>query len=367
MKTYTCACGQLIFFQNAACINCRRELGFIPESLWLTSLEPAGDGLWKPTAIEAGDAAVRKCKNYSEASACNWMVQQGEEVFCASCRLNEIIPDLSREENRELWARIESAKRRLVYSLIRLKLPIASKKDDPQRGLGFRFLSDSVSPDGSTAKVLTGHDNGTITLNIAEADDATRERMRHAMNEPYRTLVGHFRHEIGHYYWDRLVRETKFLEPCRALFGDERADYGEALKRYYESGAPANWQDNHISAYATAHPWEDWAETWAHFLHIQDTLEVANDFGFTGKQLLVDGPEKGKPRLSSKQTTFDEVIGAWSELAVALNSINRSMGLPDLYPFVLSAPVVAKLLFVYEVIAESGAATSVVARQPAHV
>lgn len=367
MKTYTCVCGQLIFFQNAACMNCHRELGFLPKLLWLTSLDPAGGGLWKPTAKEAGGTLYRKCKNYSEAGVCNWMVEQEEEAFCASCRLNEIIPDLSQEENRTLWARIEGAKRRLVYSLIRLKLPIANKKDDPQGGIGFRFLSDSVNPDGSTAKVLTGHDNGTITLNIAEADDATRERMRHAMNEPYRTLVGHFRHEIGHYYWDRLVRGAKFLEPYRALFGDQRADYGESLQRYYKSGAPANWQDHHISAYATAHPWEDWAETWAHFLHIQDTLEVANDFGFAGKQILVDAKDgNGKPWLSTKQTTFDEVIGAWSELAVALNSINRSMGLPDLYPFVLSPPVVAKLLFIYEVIVGSGVSPLPTAHQPAH-
>jgi hypothetical protein len=348
-------------------MNCHREIGFLPKLLWLTSLDSADDGLWKPTTKEAGGTLYRKCKNYSEAGVCNWMVEEGEEPFCESCRLNEIIPDLGQEENRDLWARIEVAKRRLVYSLIRLKLPIANKKVDPQGGLGFRFLSDTINSDGSTAKVLTGHDNGTITLNIAEADDATREQMRHAMNEPYRTLLGHFRHEIGHYYWDRLVRDTKFLEPYRALFGDERPNYAESLQRYYKSGAPANWQENYISAYATAHPWEDWAETWAHFLHIQDTLEVANDFGLAGKQILLGGKEKnGKPWLSSKQTTFDEVIGAWSELAVALNSINRSMGQPDLYPFVLSPPVVAKLLFIYEVIVGSETSARPTEQQPAY-
>jgi hypothetical protein len=357
MKTYTCVCGQLIFFQNAACVNCSREIGFLPDLLWLTSLDPAGDGLWRPTAKEAQGVLYKKCQNYAEAGVCNWMVAQEEqEIFCVSCRLNEIIPDLSSEQNRELWARIEGAKRRLVYSLIRLKLPVASKKDDPQGGIGFRFLSDAVNPDGSASKVITGHDHGLITLNIAEADDSMRERTRHAMKEPYRTLVGHFRHEIGHYYWDRLVQGTKFLEPYRALFGNEQADYTEALNEYYKSGAPTNWQEHHISAYATAHPWEDWAETWAHFIHIQDTLEVANDFGLAGKQILLDAQDKnGKPWLSSKQTTFDEVIGAWSELTVALNSMNRSMGLPDLYPFVLSPAVVAKLLFIYEVIVESSA------------
>ncbi len=341
----------------------------MPDLLRLASLEPGpSKGLWQPTGNQlSGSALYRKCQNYAQAGVCNWMIPENgnsgdngdngqNEVFCASCRLNEIIPDLSNEVNRGLWALIESAKRRLVYSLIRLKLPIANKKDDPQCGLAFRFLSDLVNPDGSTSKILTGHDHGVITLNIAEADDATRETIRHAMKEPYRTLLGHFRHEIGHYYWDRLVRDTNFLQPFRDLFGNEQADYMQALNQYYKTGAPATWQDNYISAYATSHPWEDWAETWAHFLHIQDALEVANDFGLVGKRILLD-PQKqdGGPRLAREQTTFDEVITAWAEFSVALNSINRSMGLPDLYPFVLSSPVVAKLRFIYEVIvANSG-------------
>ncbi len=364
MKTYTCVCGQLIFFQNVICINCGRELGFLPDLLRLASLEPGpSKGLWQPTGNQlSGSALYRKCQNYAQAGVCNWMIPDNgsngdngdnrqNEVFCASCRLNEIIPDLSNEVNRGLWALIESAKRRLIYSLIRLNLPIANKKEDPQCGLAFRFLSDLVNPDGSTSKILTGHDHGVITLNIAEADDATRETIRHAMKEPYRTLLGHFRHEIGHYYWDRLVRDTNFLQPFRDLFGNEQADYMQALNQYYKTGAPAAWQDNYISAYATSHPWEDWAETWAHFLHIQDALEVANDFGLVGKRILLD-PQKqdGGPRLAREQTTFDEVITAWAEFSVALNSINRSMGLPDLYPFVLSSPVVAKLRFIYEVI-----------------
>ena len=360
MKTYTCICGQLIFFQNAACLHCNRELGFLPDSLWLTSLEPEGNDLWRPTAPEAREILYRKCRNYQEERVCNWMIpQKVTDQFCDSCRLNEIIPDLSNEENRDLWAGIESAKRRLIYSLLRLKLPIASRKDDPQQGLAFRFLSDARSPGGSGSRVMTGHDNGIITLNIAEADDATRERTRHAMKEPYRTLLGHFRHEIGHYYWDRLVRESEFLNPFRAIFGGEQTDYAQALEQYYRVGAPPNWQESYISAYSTSHPWEDWAETWAHFLHIQDALEVANDFGLTGKRILPDAQDKNaKPWLSLKQTNFDEVIGSWSEFAVALNSINRSMGLPDLYPFVLSPPVIAKLRFIYEVIVATGAKTN---------
>jgi hypothetical protein len=369
MKTYTCVCGQLLFFQNVACVNCGRELGFLPGELRLASLEPAGNGNWQPTGIDRNAAVLyRKCRNYERAAVCNWMIseQETEDPFCVSCRLNEVIPDLSNDINRGLWALVEAAKRRVVYSVIRLNLPIANKKVDPQCGLAFRFLSDLVNPDGSTSKVLTGHDHGVITLNIAEADDATRETVRHAMKEPYRTLLGHFRHEIGHYYWDRLVRDTDFLAPYRELFGDEQTDYMLALNQYYKSGAPPDSQDSYISAYATAHPWEDWAETWAHFLHIQDALEVANDFGLVGKRILLDQQEKtGQPLLSREQTAFDEVIVAWSEFAVALNSINRSMGLPDLYPFVLSGAVIEKLRFVYQVIV--GSATAAAVEAPAGV
>jgi hypothetical protein len=282
--------------------------------------------------------------------------------FCVSCRLNRTIPDLTVPSNHDLWARMETAKRRLVYSLLNLKLPIANKTEDPRQGLAFDFLSDVVAPDGSVSKILTGHDNGLITLNLSEADDATREKNRHAMNEPYRTLLGHFRHEIGHYYWDRLVPGTKFLEPFRALFGNEQADYREALKLYYANGAPTNWRENFISAYATSHPWEDWAETWAHFMHIQDALEVANDFGLAGKTLRIN-PAKAanKAWLSTTRSTMEEIVGAWAELSIALNSINRSMGLQDTYPFVLSTAVVNKLRFVLEVISAGAARTNAAA------
>ena len=251
---------------------------------------------------------------------------------------------------------MELAKRRLVYSLLNFKLPIANKTDDPQQGLAFAFLEDGIKTDGSASKVLTGHEKGLITFNIAEADDAVREKIRQAMGEPHRTLLGHFRHEIGHYYWDRLVRGSRFLDRYRELFGNEDVDYAESLKRYYSSGAPANWQDSYISAYATAHPWEDWAESWAHFMHIQDTLEVANDFGLVGKSMRLDPNDSNrKSWLSSGQTTFEEIIGAWSELMIALNSINRSMGLLDTYPFVLSPAVVNKLGFIFQVVSAGSA------------
>jgi hypothetical protein len=368
MKTFNCICGELTFFENVACVVCGRELGFLQDVLTLSSLEPADNGLFKATEATPPKQFYKKCQNYSKQSACNWMIPVGsssgekEETFCISCRLNQTIPDLSRPENHALWLRMEAAKRRLVYTLLHFKLPLANKTDDPERGLAFAFLEDQTNRDGSVSKVLTGHDNGLVTLNIAEADDAVREKIREQMREPLRTLLGHFRHEIGHYYWDRLVRGSKFIERFRALFGNEEVNYEEALKQYYASGAPANWQENYISAYATAHPWEDWAETWAHFIHIQDTLEVANDFGLVGKPIRLDPKDTGrKTWLSSGQPTFEGIIGAWAELAIALNCVNRCMGLADTYPFILSPAIINKLGFISEVIS-SGSAKIAAAR-----
>ncbi len=355
MKTYHCTCGQLIFFENVKCVSCGRELGFLPDLLSLSSLEPSNTGLFNPTALEAKGRTYKKCRNYSSEVVCNWMIpEESQEAFCASCRLDEVIPDLSVEQNRTLWKSIEGAKRRLVYTLISLELPLLNRIDDPKQGMAFRFLADGPTPD---SMVLTGHDEGIITLNIVEADDAEREKRRLSMKEPYRTLLGHFRHEIGHYYWDRLIGGTKHLESFRAIFGDERADYDQALKNYYASGAPANWQDNYISVYATAHPWEDWAESWAHYLHIQDTLEVALDFGLIDKRARLDFKEPKTFWFGPKQKKFEEVIYIWSELTVALNSINRSMGLRDIYPFVLSKTVIEKLRFISEVIGGREAGT----------
>ena len=355
MKTYTCTCGQLLFFENNACVNCSREVGFLPDLICLSSLDPANNGLFAPTASETKGRLYKKCANYAEGGVCNWMIQaDSNEAFCASCRLDTIIPDKSIPQNVALWALTEAAKRRLIYSYLRLKLPLASKTDEPDRGLGFRFLADTTAPDGKINHVITEHDHGLITLNIIEADDGAREKIRLGMNEPYRTLLGHFRHETGHYYWDRLVLNSQFLEPYRALFGDERQSYEGAMKKYYANGAPANWQDNFISAYSTMHPWEDWAETWAHYLHIQDTLEVAADFGLVGKRIKIEPKrteEGNRPTVAAKP--FDEVLEAWAELTVALNSINRSMGLRDLYPFILSQSVIDKLYFISEVIAGS--------------
>ena len=207
---------------------------------------------------------MKSCGNRDSPAACNWlMFAANPKTHCVACRLNRTIPDLGDANNARYWRAIEAAKRRLVSQLVAMGLPVRSKiHDDPEKGVMFDFLR--ASPGGP--QVMTGHASGLITLNVEEADDAKREAIRHAMREPYRTLLGHFRHEIGHYYWDRLVWDTRWLEPFRQLFGDERASYAEALKRNYEQGPPAGWAQSYITSYATMHPWEDWAETWAHYM-----------------------------------------------------------------------------------------------------
>lgn len=345
MKTFACQnCGQLLHFENTVCVRCGYALGFLPETLVLSALSIDGD---KCIALADG-ASWRRCAN-AETGLCNWLVPASDpESFCAACQLNRTIPDLSHPGNPERWQALEAAKRRLIYALMRFGLPTRSQKEDEERGLAFDFLSDAEDEE----PVMTGHADGLITINIAEADSAERERRRVELGEPYRTLLGHLRHEVGHYYWDLLVKDGGRIEAARRAFGDERADYGEALKRHYENGAPPNWQASFVSSYATMHPWEDFAETWTHYLHMVDTLDTAASFG-----LGVDPVASGDPELNANVTfdpyrtpDFDRLVDAWLPLTVALNSLNRSMGQPDLYPFVLSEPVIAKLRFIHELV-----------------
>jgi hypothetical protein len=269
--------------------------------------------------------------------------------------LTRVYPDLSRPGAREAWARLETAKRRLLYSLILLELPLANKAEDPERGLAFEFLADPDPNTPDAAPVLTGHDDGLIVINIAEADDAEREKRRHLMHEGYRTILGHFRHEVGHYYWDRLIRDTDEIVEFRKIFGDERQDYGEALQRHYKEGAPKNWTESFVSSYASTHPWEDWAETWAHYLHILDTLETAVACGLTLRPKRSDEPtlKPDIPVVGRRPTSFDAIIDRWFPLTYVLNNLNRGMGMADAYPFILPTPALEKLRFVHEVIGKA--------------
>ncbi|WP_414439288.1 putative zinc-binding metallopeptidase [Burkholderia sp. 22PA0106] len=347
MKTFHCDnCGQLVFFENVRCERCGSPLGYLPEIGEVGAFEvDAASGNWRSLHRDARDKLYRPCQNYSAEDVCNWMVPaESDAAFCPSCALTETIPDLSNPANRPLWYRTEVAKRRLIYTLTMLGLPIESRQSRPG-GMSFAFKAAT-----ETEPVMTGHANGLVTLNLAEADDAERERVRAQMHEPYRTLVGHFRHEIGHYYFDRLVAGRHWIEPFRERFGDERADYQAALDAHYQNGAPPGWEDSYVSEYATMHPWEDWAETWAHYLHIVDTLDTANACG-----LVLDPDDESLPRLDDQtsvdEASFGNLMRRWFPLTYALNSLNRSMGVPDAYPFALSPAVVAKLRFVHHVIA----------------
>lgn len=351
MKLFACqSCHQLLYFENTLCERCGRALGYLPERGDLTALEPA-QGIWRPLAKVEG--LYRYCANFAHG-ACNWLVAaDAHEDFCLACRHNRTIPDLSLAENVAPWQKLELAKHRLIYSLLKLRLPLISKVDDEATGLAFDFMADSPAAGGP--KVLTGHDNGLITINLAEADDAERERRRSELGEPYRTLLGHFRHEVGHYYWDRLVRDAGRLEEFRALFGDEREDYGAALQTHYANGPAPDWQSSFVSSYATAHPWEDFAETWAHYLHIVDTLETAKAFRIKVDPEAIRGDELAAEVdfNAYKVDDFDKIMEAWLPLSFAVNSLNRSMGQPDLYPFVLSPKVIEKLSYMHRLLRES--------------
>jgi len=250
MKLFQCqSCGNVLYFENRTCGRCGHRLAYLPEIDALSALEPSGDG-W--TALAAPGPTRFLCANAAH-DACNWLTPpESGEPFCRACRHNGIIPDVSTPENLERWRLMEFAKHQLFYALLRWNLPLATRAEDPEHGLIFNFLSDPPEADGP--KVMTGHENGVITIALIEADDAERESRRRGMGEPYRTLVGHFRHEVGHHYWDLLVRDAGLLDACRAVFGDDSQDYEAALKRHYEEGTPPDWQQHSVSAYATTHP-----------------------------------------------------------------------------------------------------------------
>ena len=346
MKLFACqACGQLLLFENTKCERCGHQLGYLPDRNVVSAIEADGD-VWKPLA--GAKRRFRYCENALHG-ACNWLVPvESAERFCLACRHNNTIPDLDQTPNLARWQTLETAKHRMFYSLVRLGLPLRNREDDPDHGLEFDFLGDKTG----APRVLTGHDGGRITISLTETDPAEREKMRVAMGEQYRTLLGHFRHEVGHYYWDVLVRDGGKLDACRAMFGDDGQDYEAALKRHYAQGAPLDWQESFISAYATSHPWEDFAETWAHYLHIVDTLETASAFGL---RVSPKAPSSEELRATIDfdpyaPGDFTPLVNAWLPLTFAVNSLNRSMGQPDLYPFVLSPPVIEKLGFIHDLV-----------------
>ena len=336
MKNFSCTrCGNRLFFENVTCVVCGSPVGFDSETLSTQTLENAGQpGLYRRFNFSGQD--VHYCAN-SEHGACNWIVPaNGQSPWCVACELNRTIPNLSEPGSLPAWTRLERAKKRLVYSLLRMGLPIDSASTGR---LTFDFLRDAV----------TGHEDGVITIDVMEADFVERERQREQLGEPYRSLLGHVRHESGHFYWQVLVAEGGRIEEFRKMFGDESEDYAAALSRHYAYGAPADWQLRHVSAYASAHPWEDWAETWAHYLHMLEALDTAAAENMEpkpeGESLIpIDDVYQCKD--------FDSLLARWLPLTVALNRLSRSMGHADFYPFVISEAACDKLRFIHRVVTE---------------
>ncbi|UZR97193.1 zinc-binding metallopeptidase family protein [Chondrinema litorale] len=347
MKLYNCKhCGNALYFENSLCLKCQHNIGFNPIQMTMVTLETRNNVDFSD--VTNNQAKYHYCENASH-STCNWLVKADQAPFCLACSLNRTIPKLSHDGNLDKWKRIELAKHRLIYSLLRLQVPVNAKiEPDDEEGLAFDFMSDT----SKGKRIMTGHANGVITINIEEADEAIRVQHKLDLGEKYRTLLGHMRHEVGHYYWDVLIKDSNYLDQYRQLFGDERQDYSEALNSYYENGPVANWNDSYISPYATSHSWEDWAETWAHYLHLMDTLETAHAFGIDiYPTQLGDNPKMQTEIYQDPYTIkdFKQIMDMWLPLTFAVNSLNRSMGHIDFYPFVIAPAVLDKLQFIHDV------------------
>ncbi len=321
MKAFRCrVCDQALHFENSRCVSCGTRLGFSRDERAIVPVDQKGHYV----DAEGGDWFV--CRNLT-LSGCTWLAPN-DGGQCSSCDLTRVRPNDEDAVGLANFPAAERAKRHVVFELDGLGFPVTGKHEDPENGLAFDLLS-SVEEN-----VTIGHANGVITIDLAESQAAHRERVREKLGEPYRTMLGHFRHEIGHYYEWQLVRGDR-LARCRELFGDETADYQAEIDRHYAEGPPDGWESSYISSYATMHPFEDFAETWAHYLHICDTIQTASEYG-----LATVGT------VSSFTNFRDVVVGIWVPLSVALNMINRSMGHDDLYPFVIPVGVLDKLDFV---------------------
>ena len=334
MRVFHCACGRRLFFENDICTGCGRQVGFDATTLQMRTLEGPG-----PRHADAsGEGRWRRCQNGLLHASCNWLLPaDADDLLCRACRLNRTIPDLGKPGNATYWAALEAAKRRTLYTFLGLGLDFEQPGPNGEPSLAVEFLEDqSRNPQVVDEQVFTGYGAGVVTINVAEADDVQRELTRTSLNESYRTLLGHVRHESGHFYFERLVAGTRHHARFRELFGDETVDYAAALQAHYARAPEDSWPEHYISAYAQSHPLEDWAESWAHMLHALDTVETARANG------LVPSPGAAE--------TFESWLSTWMTLTVTLNELNRSMGVRDAYPFTLTPAVIRKLGFARSVL-----------------
>ncbi|HEV7351043.1 zinc-binding metallopeptidase family protein [Telluribacter sp.] len=352
MKTFHCGCGNKLFFENSLCLSCKREVGWCPVCQGMHAMEPDEGSGYRCTNPDCRSSLV-KCYNYATHYVCNRMVentgqQPSQLPLCDYCHLTETIPDLSVEGNLAKWYMLEVAKRRLLYLLDLIGLPYSSRNEQLELPLSFDFKQD-IEPTrlgwltiGKGEKVYTGHANGKITINIQEADPVEREKLRVAFGETQRTLIGHFRHEVGHYYWQLLV-QGKDEKAYKAVFGDHKSPtYSEALDHYYKNGPKPNWQESYISAYATMHSWEDFAETWNTYLDMIAVLDTADN-----TELLE------MPGEDLQDIQLEQLLSRYVDLSIRVNEVNRALGLPDLLPEVFTRPVVDKLRYIHRLIKRS--------------
>lgn len=326
MRSFQCQCGATLFFGSRHCVACGSETAMCPECRHVAALQSSEDGTMVCRNCER---TLRHCCNSSEFQVCNNAVLADDrQRLCRYCRTNEVIPDLNVDGNLEKWGRLEAAKHRVLYDVERIGLPLTI--DDSHLGLPLRFEFKS----SDNEPVSTGHADGLITIDTAEADSVQREQNRVQFGEPQRTLVGHFRHELGHYFWQSLVEPEK-LDEFRAVFGDERNPaYVDARQRYYAQGADVNWQDNYISAYATMHPWEDFAETFAAYMDMNAIIATARHF----ERINVEATEED----------FNQMCQDYADVGIVANEFNRDLGLLDLVPEVFTDPVIEKLRFIHK-------------------
>jgi len=345
VRMFQCGCGSPLFFDNTCCLTCKRETGWCPTCRGIVAV----NGKTSDYTCDRCKSALLKCTNYRDNKVCNrFVVMQPDgkaPAYCDCCRFNRTIPNLSVAGNPERWARLEEAKRRLIFDLDMLALPYGTAAEGFVPGLVFEFKTDRVVENGRWQRIkncepiTTGHDSGVIVINICEADDVERERLRVNLCEPQRTLIGHFRHEIAHYFWDLLVKNRDEVA-CKAVFGDHTLDYGTAQRAYYKKGPPPDWRDHFVSAYATMHPWEDFAETFGLYLDIFGTLDTLQAQGFSDLKMPADD--------------LEAVLKRYAPMAIGMNEINRHMGLPDLVPEVFCGDVVKKLHYVHDLVKNSG-------------
>jgi hypothetical protein len=345
MKPFRCSsCSSAVYFENLSCLRCGGILGFDSEKLELVTLEPDGEQSY---LVVGGSRSSNKyyCAN-SKYGVCNWIVDAHESLgLCRACNLNRMIPNLDRKGAQEAWASIERAKKRLMYSLLRFGLPLNGGLSG-KPPMTFDFMADAV----------TGHFDGVITIDIDEADEVERTRQRQQLAEPYRTVLGHLRHESGHYYWMLLIDGSNLIDEFRQLFGDDRENYADAIRRHHDQGPMLNWQSEFVSAYASSHPWEDWAETWAHYLHMVDVLETAQAYGSelrsANSSFGVIWPSETLD--AYRDIRFDVLMEHWIPMTLVMNGLNRSMGHDDFYPFAIPQRAVEKLEFIHNTIRRSG-------------